>query len=65
MAVVPIAPESPAPPNETVHAPRDPYGKPRDSPPDGDLVVRFDEQVNVVALHREVNHAKPRTRPPP
>jgi hypothetical protein len=62
--VVAIAPELASPPNESIHAPRNSHGKPGDSPRDGNLVVRFDEQVNVVALHREVDHPKPRSRGP-
>jgi hypothetical protein len=63
--VVAISPKPPASADQAIHAPSDAHGKSPDSSRDGDLVVRFDEQMNVIVLHREMHDSKPSSRRAP
>src|SRR5579859_2225689 len=63
--VVPISPESPPSADQPVDTPGHAHRKSTDAACNGNLVVRLDEQVNVVVLHGEVNHAKPCPRRAP
>jgi hypothetical protein len=60
--MVAIGPESPAPTDDAVVRSREPNGQPRHPARERHAVVCFDDEMRVIALNREVHHAKPRSR---
>jgi hypothetical protein len=57
--MVPIAPNAASPDDHAVHGARQADAQSDDATGEGDLVTRLDEQVDVVALNREVQDSKP------
>jgi hypothetical protein len=58
--VISIRPHRPPPPRHTIHRPGHPDGQPLGPRRQRPAVVRLDDQMQVVALHREVKQPKPR-----
>jgi hypothetical protein len=57
--MVPILPDGPSPPRNAVHRKRKSYRGSHDAAREPDLVVGFDEEVNVVGLHGKMDDPKP------
>jgi hypothetical protein len=60
-----IFPDPASAPEHAIDRMREPSSQPHHAARKRALVVRFDEQMEVVGLHREVHHAKPRARRSP
>jgi hypothetical protein len=59
--MVPVAPHFSASPSSAIDRPREPNGYAAETAREGRRVVRLDDQVYVIGLHRKVHDAKPRT----
>jgi len=53
-----ISPEAPASRQEIVHVPRDAHGDAAHTTRKCSFVRRFDDQMKMIALHREMHHAE-------
>jgi hypothetical protein len=60
--VVAILPNASYPAHHAVDRAGEPYRRTHDPARQRDFVVRLDEQVDVIGLHREVDDSKPRSR---
>jgi hypothetical protein len=60
--VVTVAPDLAASPRDPVDCASDPNGNAHETPRERLFIACFDEQVNVIGLHRKVDDAKPRAR---
>jgi hypothetical protein len=60
-----ILPNSSRTPEHAIDRMSEPACQPHEPARKRGLVVRFDEQVEVIGLHGEVHHAKPRARRSP
>jgi hypothetical protein len=58
--MVPVAPNAPASPCGTVDGSRRANDRTHEPTREANLVVRLDEQMNVIGLHRIVDDPKPR-----
>jgi hypothetical protein len=60
--MISIAPDAPSPPIRAVHRPCEANGRSHQPSGERHFVVGFDEQVDVIGLHGEVDDPKPRAR---
>ena len=60
--MVAIAEDTSTPSHDAVHGAREANRRPGKAPRERRLVVRLDEKMNVIGLHRKVDDSKPRTR---
>jgi hypothetical protein len=56
--VISVGEQASSPTHQPIDRQGNADGEPSDAIPQGDVFVSFDEQVNVVLLYREVNHAE-------